>query len=238
MDYKDNQAGRTTEDFWFKAKKELIEVLMREALGNQNPKKLNILNIGAGTGDDLHVLNKFGNSYAIDINKDVLSLIDDKLCTEKKIADVCDLPYENNFFDAAVSSDVFEHVKNDTKAVNEVHRVLKTNGVLVFTVPAFQFLYSGHDKELNHQRRYDKKSIKRLLSPFNTMQLFYWNSIFFLPAGAFRIIKKRSEPKTDQINIPGFMNYLFYKLLLIDSFLIKRNKSAPIGLSLAGWCKK
>ncbi len=259
MDYKDLQAGQNKNNFWFKAKNDLIEVLMQkicknlprrplrqtrfdarrvEARVKAGKKRLKILNVGAGTGGDLKTLNKFGDIYVVDIDQNALAIIDNKLCVEKKLADACNLPYNNNFFDAVVSFDVFEHIKNDKKAAAEIHRVLKNNGVLVFTVPAFQFLFSSHDKALCHQRRYNAKSIKTLLSQFSNLKIFFWNSLLFFPIATVRLFNKKSAPKVDKANLHPLTNYLFYKLLSVDNFLIKKGISMPIGLSIVGYCYK
>lgn len=49
--------------------------------------------------------------------------------------DVQRLTYQNESFDICTSTEVFEHVPNDAKGFSEIHRVLKPNGILVFTVP-------------------------------------------------------------------------------------------------------
>lgn len=235
MDYKDLEAGQTNEHFWFKAKKELIDTLMKKTVGDK--KQLRILSIGVGTGDDLDVLSKYGQNYITDVDEISLSVIDPKLYLEKKVSDACNLPYEDNFFDVVISCDVFEHIDNHTKAASEVHRVLKTDGVLVFTVPAFQFLFSSHDVALQHFRRYNKTKIKNLLSAFET-NIFFWNSLLFIPMAITRILNKNSKPKVDQGNVPSWLNTIFYHLLKFDNFLIKHNLSMPVGLSLVGYCFK
>jgi SAM-dependent methyltransferase len=236
MDYKDLQAGKTKEYLWFKARNNLIDVLMKKAC--KNKRQLKILNIGAGTGDDLEVLNKYGENYVIDIDEKALSIIDDSLCEEKKVSDACNLTYADNFFDVVVSFDVFEHIKKDKDAAAEIYRVLKDNGALIFTVPAFQFLFGSHDKALNHQRRYSKKSIKVLLFQFFDLKIFFWNSLFFVPMALIRLFNKRSSPKVDQINLPSWLNSFLFYFLKIDNFLIKREVSMPIGLSIVGYAFK
>ena len=246
MDYKDLQAGQNKENFWFKSKNNLIEVLMQKiclatpdlAKRDKNEKRLKILNVGAGAGADLKILNKFGNVYVVDINQNALLFVDKKLCVEKRLADACSLPYDNNFFDIVVSFDVFEHIKNDKRAVSEIYRVLKDNGALIFTAPAFQFLFSSHDKALNHQRRYNKKNIKLLLYKFSNLKIFYWNFLLFIPIAAIRLFNKKASPKIDNANLYPWLNALFYKLLSVDNFLIKNGISMPIGLSIAGFCYK
>lgn len=236
MDYKDFEVGKTNEHFWFKAKRDLIDILMKMACNKK--KKLKILNIGAGTGHDLKILNRYGINYVIDIEKKALSFIEKKLVKEKKLADACDLPYKENFFDIAVSFDVFEHIKNDKKAISEVNRVLKKGGKLVFTVPAHQFLFSNHDKALDHFRRYSKNTIKELFGKFNNIKLFYWNSILFLPIAITRLMNKNAEKKVDKGKFSPLLNKVTYNLMKIDNFLIRKNIGVPIGISLVGFCEK
>jgi len=50
-------------------------------------------------------------------------------------ADVQKMPYADEFFDCALSSDVFEHVRLDEQAFREVFRVLKPGGLFVLQAP-------------------------------------------------------------------------------------------------------
>ena len=134
MDIRDYQAGATGEFFWFKAKEQLIEVLLNKL---NCEKRLKVLNVGAGTGDDLSVIKRFGEIHAVDIDPKALELIPKKLVVEKKACDICSMPYPDCFFDLVVAFDVLEHIETDTEAVNEIGRVLKPNGFFIFTVPAF-----------------------------------------------------------------------------------------------------
>jgi len=234
MDYIDFVAGQTGDNFWFKGKRELIDVLMGKVTGND----LKILNIGAGTGADLDVLHKYGNIYVIDVNQRALNLIPENMCFEKKECDATNLDYPDNFFDIVCSFDVFEHIKNDKKAVLESHRVLKKGGLLLLMVPAFDFLFSAHDKALLHYRRYSKKKLYELLRIFKYEYLSYWNSILFIPLSILRILKKRSKPKTDYFNLPYVLEKAFLNFLRIENKLIMKDYRLPFGLSLVGVYRK
>ncbi len=236
MDYKDLEAGNSSDYFWFKGKTDLIHTFMKKELGERNDLK--ILNIGAGTGDDLKILKNFGKNYVIDIDANALAVIDNSLCEDKRQGDACALPYEDNFFDVVISCDVFEHINDHIKAISEVHRVLKPNGILLFTVPAFQSLYSSHDKALDHFRRYSKRTLAEALSPFGKKRMYFWNTLMFPPAALSRLIRKNAKPKVDNPQMGSFMNKLMYRILKVDNFLIKRNLSLPAGLSLVGYCYK
>lgn len=50
-------------------------------------------------------------------------------------ASIYDLPYPDNTFDAAILSEVLEHLDYDVDGLREVYRVLKPGGVLAVTVP-------------------------------------------------------------------------------------------------------
>ena len=50
-------------------------------------------------------------------------------------ADICDLPFEDNSFDVILCNHVLEHIPNDSKAMEELFRVLKTGGWGVFQIP-------------------------------------------------------------------------------------------------------
>lgn len=53
----------------------------------------------------------------------------------KKYASVENLPYEKDFFDYVISSDVFEHVRRDHIGFENIFNVLKPEGYFVLTVP-------------------------------------------------------------------------------------------------------
>lgn len=238
MDYKDYLAGQPMTHCWLRGKKDLIDILLSKIIKTKKTGvKLKILNIGAGSGYDLEVINKYGDVYVIDINKKVLGLIPKNLCNEKKVGDACRIPYKNDFFDLVVSFDVLEHISDDSAATSEIYRVLNKNGYFVFSVPAFQSLFSSHDRVLGHKRRYNKKGLKVLLSKFRDLKLNYWNAIFFPPIAVLRILKKRSS-KADYNKFPQLMHSFFYFIFSIENKLIKNNVPLPAGLSIIGYCRK
>lgn len=49
--------------------------------------------------------------------------------------DICCLSFDDNSFDLIVCNQVLEHIKDDRKAISELARVLKPDGIAVITVP-------------------------------------------------------------------------------------------------------
>lgn len=50
-------------------------------------------------------------------------------------ADICNLPFEDNSYDVILCNHVLEHIPNDTKAMQELYRVLKPGGMGIFQIP-------------------------------------------------------------------------------------------------------
>ncbi len=50
-------------------------------------------------------------------------------------ADICDLPFEDNSFDVILCNHVLEHIKDDTKAMLELYRILRPGGWGIFQIP-------------------------------------------------------------------------------------------------------
>jgi SAM-dependent methyltransferase len=64
-------------------------------------------------------------------------------------ADICDLPFEENSFDVVFSNHVLEHIEDDKKAMSELYRVMKPNGMGIMQIP----------QDLNREKTYEDFSI-------------------------------------------------------------------------------
>jgi SAM-dependent methyltransferase len=50
-------------------------------------------------------------------------------------ADICNLPFDDNTYDVIFCNHVLEHISDDTKAMQELYRVMKVGGFGIFQVP-------------------------------------------------------------------------------------------------------
>lgn len=64
-------------------------------------------------------------------------------------ADICDLPFKDNEFDMIICNHVLEHIPDDTKAMQEIYRILKPGGKAILQVP--------YDK--NREKTFEDNSI-------------------------------------------------------------------------------
>lgn len=74
--------------------------------------------------------------------------------------DVQALTYASESFDICTSTEVFEHVPDDTKGFGEIVRVLKPNGIFVFTVPLCRT-----EKTVERARILSNGDIEHMLEP-------------------------------------------------------------------------
>ncbi len=145
--------------------------------------------------------------------------------------------------------DVIEHVENDNIFMRDlISFPCVTNETTIFiTVPAFNYLFTSHDKFLKHYRRYNNKMIKILASEVN-LQIIdsgYFFSVLLIPRFLKKIIEKfnkntnndgvgnwkRSKYIGDIVVIVLFVDYLFSKTFRQIGFSIP-------GLSKFIVCKK
>ena len=88
--------------------------------------------------------------------------------------------------------DVFEHVENVRAFVNDlVAPSVASDGVLVASVPAYQWLFTRHDESLGHHRRYSRRDLRALLAPKFT--IIAEGSLFttlLIPRGAQKVAER------------------------------------------------
>jgi SAM-dependent methyltransferase len=236
MDRQYLQAGATSEFFYFKAKIRLIEVLLEKAGENHRAK---ILDVGAGNGEDLSVISRAGEIYAVEPDPDLFHMIPGRLVVEKLCCELAQVPYGENSFDRVLAFDVLEHFADDHCAVERIFRLLKTGGKFIFTVPAGRSLFGPHDRALNHYRRYNKKMLRDLLKGFRCREMGFWMSILFLPVAVQRRMKRPGpDPEVHFMVLPRAFNRLFYYILLFECRMIKMGIRLPIGTTLYGIFEK
>jgi SAM-dependent methyltransferase len=132
-------------------------------------KRLRILDIGCGDG--FITLNLLARK-----TYDYIDAVDTELTEagiKKMTPDNGKIHFHNNYsfcenpgaYDLIMMLDVLEHIKNDMAFIHHViHTYLSRFGYILITAPAYQNLYSTHDRYLGHFRRY---CLKNLLRPLN-----------------------------------------------------------------------
>jgi len=179
-----------------------------------------ILDIGCGKSPLLEAIGRNSKDiipYGIDVSFRNAKFSRDKGFKALQAASE-KLPFKKGFFDAIFFMEVYEHVINKDSAMEEIHRVLKRNGLLFMTTPnKFWVLPYIPILRGNHKRIY--QIVDGKFSPFRIYKK--------LRQKGFRIIDRLNSgpilgPKYDTESRFGLYNLPFSFLLTKRIFVIAK----------------
>jgi SAM-dependent methyltransferase len=221
--------------WWYRGRRVVIERVV-EALGL--PAHARILDAGCGSGRNMVELARHGRVTGVELSEASVELARARDMGEVVAGSVLDMPFDDGSFDLAVSLDVVEHLDDDLAALRELRRIVRPGGALLVTVPAYQWLWSGHDVINHHRRRYTRRSLQRAAEGAGWQQVrtTYFNSLLLPVAILLRILdrinKKPTESSLDLWVPPEPVNWVLERPLALEAALIDRGSRIPAGLSL------
>jgi ubiquinone/menaquinone biosynthesis C-methylase UbiE len=139
-----------------------------------------VLDIACGTGFGSELLIKCGAKavYAADISQEALQEASERLRLygNKAVAQFEDgtkLSFQDDFFDAVVSFETIEHIKEAETFIQELHRVLKPEGALFISTPNALVTkpINGIPTNPFHVREYTPEEFKEIFLPYFTIEL-------------------------------------------------------------------
>lgn len=216
--------------WWYRARTRML----KQVLGRVNARPMRILDFGAGWGGMHDALSEGGALvYAYEPDAQARAA-----CAERGYADVFATEAEAfaEQYDCISLLDVLEHIENDRGFLERAKQALAPGGILLISVPAFPFLWSMHDVEHQHFRRYTRPSLSERLTEAGYTTLFasYWNASLFFPAAAMRLLGRTGE---SALALPSFMDALLYALLQFESWALSIT-SLPFGTGLVAAGKR
>jgi 2-polyprenyl-3-methyl-5-hydroxy-6-metoxy-1,4-benzoquinol methylase len=233
---------REVEDthWWFAARRSIITTVIATL---DLPPESRILDVGSGTGGNLEMLSRFGAVTSIEEDEMAIAL-----CATRNSASILkgripdDLTYFHEEFDLIILLDVLEHIEEELAALKSLVRLLTPNGVLVITVPAFPFLWSDHDEQHHHKRRYQYSTLKRVVqeSGLSVFRMTYFNTWLFPIIAAVRLFRKLKPSRvtgSDNIVPSPWVNTILKALFTSERHLVTRLR-LPFGTSILAIAKK
>jgi SAM-dependent methyltransferase len=223
--------------WWFVARRRAAARFIRDYAPPDRP--LRILDAGCGTGAMLDLFRGWPDAQVtgVDLAPEALSFSRGRGHRRLAGADLTLLPFRSGAFDVVTALDVIEHVPSDEGAVAEISRVLRPGGILVATVPAYQFLWGPHDEALHHQRRYDLNQFRELIhgSGLRVEKETYLLAGLFPLAAAMRMATRNRKPAQEgSAALPQFPAFINQALIGVQAaeLEVARRASLPFGLTV------
>jgi SAM-dependent methyltransferase len=222
--------------WWYSGRRKVLEGAIA---GLGLPKPARILDAGCGSGRNMLELARFGSVTGIELSDTSVQLARERDVGEVLAGSVLEMPFAEDSFDLAVSLDVIEHLEDDLAAMRELRRTVAPGGVLLVTVPAYQWLWSGHDEINHHHRRYTRRTLQHVAEQAGWKQArtTYFNSLLLPAAIVLRVLDRISRAKTTETSLdlwvpPEPLNWLLERPLTLEGAMIARGGRIPAGLSL------
>jgi SAM-dependent methyltransferase len=219
--------------WWFTARREILgSELGRLPL----PKPARILEVGCGPGGNLELLKRFGEVRAIEPDAESRAYAAERsgVVVEGGLLPH-GLPDLGGPFDLICAFDVVEHVDDDAGAVAALGALVKPGGFLVTTVPAYAWLWSEHDAQHHHKRRYTRPAYRALFQAagLKVRRATYFNSVLFPPIAAIRLARTaaRVQGGDDEKMPPPALNGLLRGLFAAEASILKAT-DLPFGVSI------
>lgn len=221
---------------WILAKQELLLVILEKFSSHRSE----ILDVGCGMGGPMRCLEKAGfQVFGIDKYRKAV-----EFCRKRNLVAKCGLaekiPFPESSFDVIIALELLEHLNKPPKAIEEFARVLKPNGLLIVSVPAFNFFWNALDEMSRHFKRYTASILKKEINPvFEPLKVSYIFFSAFFPMLVLRFFRKSFKEKKGELFKDEFPDKLkFFEALILvlfrfENFLLKWI-DFPFGVGVVG----
>lgn len=161
--------------WWYVARRRIIA----DVVSRYVPRGARVLDFGCGAGATTAALIALGYE-AVGADRSERAL---ETCRARGVP-VVPLDHdwvEDGGLDCVLCCDVLEHVEDDRALLRDLGRTLRPNGVVVITVPAYEFLWSGEDYASEHLRRYTSSRLKTVArsAGLDVIWSSYFNTLLF-----------------------------------------------------------
>jgi SAM-dependent methyltransferase len=237
VEYFDELARLEADNFWFRARNELILWALRQDI----PDCRSFLEVGCGTGFVLGGIQAFDPSIRLSGSEIFTAGL--RVAARRVPGarfwqmDARRIPFRDEF-DVIGAFDVLEHIDEDTAVLAEVHAALRSGGAFMATVPQHPSLWSLQDDHARHVRRYTAAGLRRKVEAagFDVVRLTSFVSLLLpvLIAARLRTRGRQTDgfDAIDELRQPKAINTALEAVMTLERAIIRRGLSFPAGGSL------
>jgi 2-polyprenyl-3-methyl-5-hydroxy-6-metoxy-1,4-benzoquinol methylase len=226
--------------WWFSARRQFIRRLIERFIVTDEAAVY--CEVGCGTGGNLPMLAETATVDAVEMDAYGLQCVRDRSVEGVRTIQAGFLPDGlpvTGPYRAVFSLDVLEHLEDDSAAARAMADLLQDQGVLLITVPAYQWMWSYHDEINQHVRRYSRTEVIRIVEQAGLQVVYssHFNTILAPLAIGARAWEKlvgvfRQPQKSVGLALPPrWLNRILEEIFGLERFLAGR-LSIPFGLSI------
>jgi trans-aconitate methyltransferase len=233
--------------WWFRARRRIVARVLD---GLDLPAPARILEMGCATGGNLDLLSRYGTLDAVEMDAGAAAFARSRQTQasvyQGHLPDAVP-PAVDGPYDLITLLDVLEHIPDDRAALDRLFALTAPGGVLLVTVPAYQWLWSAHDVANHHQRRYRRGALVRLLrsAGFQVERATYFNTLLLPVVAGIRVagtlaerVRGRKPVGSDIDTIPPRpVNRLLEGVFASERAWVSR-LSAPAGVSILALARR
>jgi SAM-dependent methyltransferase len=196
-----------------------------------------LLDVGCGTGATLDHFAPDATGFGVDVMPAAVAYCRARALLRTAVGSATELPWGDEVCDVVISADVLCHgaIADDRVAVREMARVLRPGGVVVLSLPAYQWLWSSHDMNVQTKRRYTARRVRRLVKEagLEPVRWTYWNTLLFPLVAAVRLWGRlRPREESDLTFEAGRLGSRVLGGVLALERLLMRVAPLPFGVSV------
>jgi SAM-dependent methyltransferase len=147
-----------SDHFWWTTRRRLVRDLVGVA---GSGAVLEVLDVGCGSGVTAGALATDGaRVVGVDVEKYSDDGAEGQAGFERVVGDYIHISTRLGQFDVVLALDAIEHFEDEGTVVEALSNNLRPGGMVIVTVPAYEWLWSSHDLENQHHRRYTRRRLR------------------------------------------------------------------------------
>jgi SAM-dependent methyltransferase len=247
----DLHASIEDKHWWFAGRRRIVSKLIRSH--TPASEGTTIVDVGCGTGGMVGALVREYDCVGLDPSREAVSMAQARFPQARFICGndlklIGHLKERSNLY---LLLDVLEHLSDDSRFFSEFFGALAPGSSILLTVPADMSLWSPHDINYGHYRRYDKIRLAQVWSdlPVEVLLFSYFNATLYPLVKAVRLftqLRGRSwgYAGTDLSLPPALLNRLLTTILgreadrLVNVLQGRGTRDFSFGVSLIALLKK
>lgn len=228
-----------TDHWWYKNLHQLVE----NAFDQVPTRDGLVLDAGCGTGAVVARLAQRYSVIGLDYSPLALSFTRSRVPVPLVRGSIASLPFPDNTFTAVVSLDVVSHAAAGPPegSLAELARAIRPGGHLIVNLPAYAWLRSPHDEQVQTGYRFTRSELTRLLrgAGLELVRCTYWNTLLMPAVVAARVLKRIARSTTSDLAEyrPGAGAAVCSAVLSVERRVL-RLAPLPFGVSLFAVARK